>query len=45
MKSARLDKEKIIKENLIKHVRHLFKLKEQINDNIIKVKRHLFRPK
>ena len=45
MKSSRLDKEKIIKENLIKHVRNLFKLKEQINDNIIKVKRHLFRPK
>ena len=30
-----LEKDKIIKENIIIGVRNLFKLKEEINDNII----------
>ena len=35
MKSSMLEKDKIIKENIIIDVRNLFKLKEEINDNII----------
>ena len=35
MKSSILEKDQIIKENIIIGVRNLFKLKEEINDNII----------
>ena len=46
MKILRLDKDKVIEENIIKHVRHLrLKKKTKTNDNIINVTRDLFKLK
>ena len=43
MKSSRLEKDKKIEEKLIKDVRNLFGLKEDIDDTTLKDKRNLYR--
>ena len=43
-KSSRFEKDKNIGNNMVKDVRNLFRLKEEINATTIKDKRNLFRP-
>ena len=45
MKNLRLEKDKILEENLTKDVRNIFRLKKEINENIMKTMRNIFRPK
>ena len=45
MKNLRLEKDKILEENVTKDVRNIFRLKKEINENIMKTMRNIFRLK
>ena len=45
MKSSRFEKDKKVEDHIIKHVRNLFRIKQEIDDNKIKYIRNLYRRK
>ena len=45
MKSSRFEKDKKVEDHIIKHVRNLFRIKQEIDDTTIKDIRNLFRVK